>query len=165
MRMQLALNVENLEAAIDYYGKLFGVPVHKREPGYANFVVESHHLKLVLFEAPGAERLNHVGFEVFADNEIDEVAGRLASERLLDERQQGEVCCYARQNKAISYDPQGLMWEWYRVLEDSSTFFEDRETKPAAEERVYDAADATCGADAACAPAAQGVDETEKSCC
>lgn len=126
MRLQLALNVADLDQAIDYYGRLFGVPLNKREPGYANFVVDSHHLKLVLFEAPGSERLNHLGFEVFDDAEVDRVADHLTEQSLLAERQQGEVCCYARQNKAISYDPQGLMWEWYRVLEDSPSFFEEQ---------------------------------------
>ena len=81
-------------------------------------------LKLVLFETSGsADRLNHLGFEVFDDEAVNQVAEHLAAEGLLDEHQQGEVCCYARQNKAVSYDPQGLMWEWYRVLEDSPTFF------------------------------------------
>jgi len=131
MRMQLALNVADLEASIKYYSRMFGVPVNKREPGYANFVVDSHQLKLVLFEAPGAERLNHVGFELFDDAEVDEMARHLAAESLLDEQQQGEVCCYARQNKAVSYDPQGLMWEWYRVLEDSRTFFAETAPAPA----------------------------------
>lgn len=124
MRLQLALNVDDLDQAIEYYGRLFGEPVNKREPGYANFVVDSHNLKLVLFEAPGSERLNHVGFEVFEDAEVERVAAHLDEQAVLAERQEGEVCCYARQNKAISYDPQGLMWEWYRVLEDSPTFFE-----------------------------------------
>ena len=132
MRFQLALNVDNLDQAIDYYRRLFGVELNKREPGYANFVVDSHNLKLVLFEAPGAERLNHVGFELFDDAEVNASAGRLEGAGVLDERQNAEVCCFARQNKAISYDPQGLMWEWYRVLEDSPTFFEAAETKEAA---------------------------------
>lgn len=125
MRMQLALNVDDLEKAIEYYGALFGVPLNKREPGYANFVVPDHNLKLVLFEAPGAERLNHVGFEVFSDEAVDKTAAHLKSVELLAEEQSAEVCCYARQNKAVAYDPQGLMWEWYRVLEDSPTFFEE----------------------------------------
>ena len=130
MRMQLALNVEDLEQAIEYYGALFGVPLNKREPGYANFVVPDHNLKLVLFEAPGTERLNHLGFEVFSDEEVTRAAERLEHAGLLAEQQEAEVCCYARQNKAVAYDPQGLMWEWYRVLEDSATFFE----KPAGDE-------------------------------
>jgi catechol 2,3-dioxygenase-like lactoylglutathione lyase family enzyme len=124
MRFQLALNVDDLDAAIDYYSRLFGVDVNKRRPGYANFVVEDPALKLVLFEAPGAERLNHVGFEA-SDEEVQAMADAMDSRGVLDERQRGEVCCYARQNKAISHDPQGLMWEWYRVLEDSPTFFAD----------------------------------------
>ena len=124
MRVQLALNVDDLEKAIDYYSRLFGVAVNKREEGYANFVVAQPALKLVLFETSGsADRLNHLGFEVFDDAAVNQVAEHLAAEGLLDEHQQGEVCCYARQNKAVSYDPQGLMWEWYRVLEDSPTFF------------------------------------------
>lgn len=147
MRMQLALNVDDIEQAIDYYGKLFGVAVNKREPGYANFVVDSHNLKLVLFEAPGSERLNHVGFEVFEDADVAEVAEGMAARSVLAERQEEEVCCYARQNKAISYDPQGLMWEWYRVLEDSPTFFEE-------------ASDPGCCS----VPAAENGDETTPCC-
>lgn len=124
-RMQLALNVDDLDRAIEYYGAMFGVPLNKREPGYANFVVPDHNLKLVLFEAPGAARLNHVGFELFSDEAVHSTAEHLKSVELLAESQEEEVCCYARQNKAVAYDPQGLMWEWYRVLEDSPTFYEE----------------------------------------
>jgi catechol 2,3-dioxygenase-like lactoylglutathione lyase family enzyme len=139
--MQLALNVDDLEKAIGYYSAMFGVPLNKREPGYANFVVPDHNLKLVLFEAPGAERLNHVGFEVFSDDAVDRTAEHLKSVELLDEQQSEETCCYARQNKAVAYDPQGLMWEWYRVLEDSPTFF----AEPAASEASADGeANACC---------------------
>lgn len=146
MRLQLALNVDDLERAIDYYRRLFGVEVNKREPGYANFVVDSHALKLVLFEAPGAERLNHVGFEVFDDAQVDDAAGRLEAAGVLDERQNAEVCCFARQNKAISHDPQGLMWEWYRVLADSPTFFEaPAETQGCCAEATADAERSCCG--------------------
>ena len=91
MRVQLALNVDDLNQAVDYYRKLFGVAVNKREPGYANFVVENPALKLVLFEVPGAERLNHLGFEVFDDAQIDQVAGRLVEEGLLSEQQTAEL--------------------------------------------------------------------------
>lgn len=144
MRMQLALNVDDLERAIEYYSAMFGVPVNKREPGYANFVVPDHNLKLVLFEAPGAERLNHVGFEVFSDDAVNETASRLQSVDLLAEEQAEEVCCYARQNKAVAYDPQGLMWEWYRVLEDSPTFFEEPAVCCAAPEVVESVENKAC---------------------
>ena len=62
MRLQLALNVDDLEEAIDFYSKMFAAPVHKRKPGYANFAIDNPPLKLVLFERPGAgERINHLG--------------------------------------------------------------------------------------------------------
>ena len=124
MRLQLALNVANIDVAVDYYSRILGVDVHKREPGYANFVVENPALKLVLFEAPDAsDRLNHLGFEVFEAADVQATAERLEAASVEHVAESGEVCCYARQNKVISYDPQGLMWEWYQVLEDSPTFF------------------------------------------
>jgi hypothetical protein len=97
--------------------------VNKREPGYANLVVAQPPLKLVLFEnAQAGERLNHMGFEVFSDVEVDAAAARLGSAELEHEAYADDTCCYAKQNKVVTLDPQGLMWEWYRVLEDSPGF-------------------------------------------
>ena len=68
MRLQLALNVSDLDKAVDFYSRMFGAPVHKRKPGYANFAIEDPPLKLVLFERPGArERINHLG-EIILEN-------------------------------------------------------------------------------------------------
>ncbi|MCZ6643677.1 MAG: ArsI/CadI family heavy metal resistance metalloenzyme [Gammaproteobacteria bacterium] len=120
MRLQLALNVDDLETAIEFYRNIFAVEVHKREPGYANFVVENPPLKLVLFEAPGAEgRLNHLGVEVFDDAEVAAAGERLEAANVAFEADTEQVCCYAKQNKVQTTDPQGLMWEWYRVLDES----------------------------------------------
>lgn len=119
MRLQLAINVADLESAISFYRKILGVDVNKREPGYANFVMEDPALKLVLFEAPGAQnRLNHLGFEVFDDAGVAAAQARLAAAGVDHEEQNAEVCCFARQNKVLTFDPDGTMWEWYRVLED-----------------------------------------------
>ncbi len=123
MRVQLALNVENLDEAIQFYSTLFGVPVHKQKPGYANFIVEDPPLKLVLFENPGAdERLNHLGVEVLDDAGVQQATERLKAAGLADRVEDQETCCYATQDKVWSVDPQGMRWEFYRVLEDSDTF-------------------------------------------
>ena len=138
MRLQLALNVQNMDSAVDFYSKMFGVAPRKREPGYANFAISDPPLKLVLFESPSAsERLNHLGVEVFDDADV-----RRATERIgtagLEHRIEGEkTCCHARQNKVWTREPEGLRWEWYRVLEDI-------EAPPAAEP----SASACCPADA-----------------
>lgn len=131
MRLQLAINVRDLEAAIDFYTRAFGVQLNKRMPGYANLVLENPAVKLVLFEQPDAEnQLNHVGFEVFDDADVARAADRLAAAGLETEMQEEKTCCFARQNKVVTHDPNGIMWEWYRVLEDSPTFG----GKPAAEQ-------------------------------
>lgn len=134
MRLQLALNVADIDEAVSYYSRILGVEANKREPGYANFVVDDPALKLVLFEVPGAtERLNHLGFETFADEDIETAARRLEAAGVEHEVQTEEVCCFAKQNKVVSYDPQGMMWEWYRVLEDSPTFFAEPEAQSCCE--------------------------------
>ena len=123
MRIQLALNVDNLEEAIEFYSKLFGVEVNKRKPGYANFSVEQPPLKLVLFENPGAsERLNHLGVEVFDDVDVRGATDRLKAADLVDSVEDEQTCCYATQNKVWALDPQGMRWEYYRIVDDSETF-------------------------------------------
>jgi predicted enzyme related to lactoylglutathione lyase len=123
MRVQLALNVENLDDAIAFYSKLFDVEPNKIKPGYANFAIDSPPLKLVLFENPGAsERLNHLGVEVFKDEDVIAATERLKAANMADKVEDEETCCFAKQNKVWSVDPQGMRWEWYRVIEDSEQF-------------------------------------------
>ena len=119
MRLQLAINVPNLEQAIGFYERLFGVEVNKREPGYANFAIEEPALKLVLFENPeSSDRLNHLGFEVTSDEEVEAAAERWQAAGVTEREAGEQVCCFARQNKIEAFAPDGTMWEVYRVLED-----------------------------------------------
>jgi len=133
MRLQLAINVSDLDAAIDFYCKALGAKLNKRESGYANLVLEEPAMKLVLFETDDvSDRLNHLGFEVFDDQQVEAAATRLAKAGIKNEVQRSETCCFARQNKVITHDPDGTMWEWYRVLEDSPSFFDEPVTEPGA---------------------------------
>jgi len=124
MRLQLALNVDDLEQAIEFYSKMFDAPVHKRKPGYANFAIDNPPLKLVLFERPGAgERINHLGVEVFREEDVDAATERLEAagiEHLIEEETR---CCHATQNKVWATEPQGLRWEWYRITDDTDALF------------------------------------------
>ncbi len=119
MRLQLALNVQDLDEAVAYYSELFDAKPHKRHPGYANFAIDRPPLKLVLFENPAAaERLNHLGVEAFAEAEVSGAEQRLRSAGILTQVQRNETCCHATQNKVWSSDPQGLRWEWYHIVDD-----------------------------------------------
>ncbi len=123
MRLQLALNVDDIDQAVDFYSKLFGAEPAKRKPGYANFAIENPPLKLVLFEVKNApERLNHLGVEVFGGEEVTAATERLKAAGLETLVEDETTCCYAKQDKVWTVEPQGLRWEWYRVLENSETF-------------------------------------------
>jgi len=123
MRIQLALNVRDLDRAVAFYTKMFGVAPAKRKPGYANFALDAPPLKLVLFEAPAAtERLNHLGVEVFDEGDVTVATERLKAAGLDALVEDETTCCCARQDKVWAQEPDGLRWEWYRVLEASDAF-------------------------------------------
>lgn len=120
-RVQLALNVPDIEKAVAFYAKLFAAEPNKRKPGYANFAIADPPLKLVLFEAPGAaSRLNHLGVEVASSDDVWAHQQRLGDEGVSSVEESG-TCCFARQDKIWVDGPDGA-WEIYTVLEDSDIF-------------------------------------------
>ena len=156
-RLQLALNVSDIDEAVDFYSRLFSTGPAKRREGYANFAVESPPLKLVLIENPGAEgRLNHLGVEVFSTDEVAATSVRLAGEGMATATEDEVTCCYAVQDKVWVDDPDGAPWEVYTVLADSES--------PNGDLQASD----TCGA-GACAtedlPADQGESLSVRGCC
>jgi catechol 2,3-dioxygenase-like lactoylglutathione lyase family enzyme len=124
-RIQLALNVNDLEESITFYRKLFGAEPVKVRPGYANFSVADPPLKLVLMENRGrGGSLNHLGVEVPGTDAVDAEQARLAGVGLASTDERDTTCCYARQDKSWVLDaPNGERWEIYTVLEDSATFW------------------------------------------
>src|SRR3954451_14610901 len=125
-RIQLALNVDDLDTAVAFYSKLFATEPAKTRPGYANFAVANPPLKLVLMENPGkGGSLNHLGVEVESTDVVDAEQSRLADSGLASVDERGTTCCYAQQDKFwVEAAPSGERWEIYTVLADSETFFE-----------------------------------------
>ena len=120
MRLQLALNVRDLDEAVRFYSKLFNTKPHKVRAGYANYSISSPPLKLVLFENPDAkERLNHLGVEVFRQEDLAETTDRLQANNMVEQVEINETCCHATQDKIWTYEPQGLHWEWYIIRDDN----------------------------------------------
>jgi catechol 2,3-dioxygenase-like lactoylglutathione lyase family enzyme len=124
-RVQLALNVSDLDEAIAFYSKLFGAEPAKIRPGYANFAIAEPPLKLVLVENESARgqgvtgALNHLGVEVDSTDDVAEATHRLAGEGLDTRVESQTTCCYAVQDKVWVHDPDGAPWEVYTVLADA----------------------------------------------
>lgn len=118
-RVQLALNVADLEASIDFYTKLFQTPPAKIREGYANFAIAEPPLKLVLIAGEGAPgTLNHVGVEVGSTDEVAAAAARMQAEGAACDIQEQTTCCYAVQDKVWVSGPE-IPWEIYTVLADA----------------------------------------------
>ena len=119
-RVQLALNVADLDAAVDFYSKLFAAEPAKRRPGYANFAIADPPLKLILMEGRGeAATLNHLGVEVESTDDVAAAQARLAADGLATATEDNVTCCYAVQDKVWVHDPDGAPWEIYTVLADA----------------------------------------------
>lgn len=154
-RVQLALNVSDLDQAVAFYTALFRTGPAKRRDGYANFAVDEPPLKLVLIENPDAAgTLNHLGVEVFSTEEVAGAQARLAAAGLATASEEQVACCYAVQDKVWVDDPDGAPWEIYTVLADSDV--------PAGELRTAD----VCGP-GACATSDRPADQAAASvaCC
>jgi catechol 2,3-dioxygenase-like lactoylglutathione lyase family enzyme len=132
-RVQLAINVTDLDAAVGFYRKLFGTDPAKVRSGYANFAIEDPPLKLVLIEGegPGAT-LNHLGVEVGSSDDLAAHTARLGAEGFDTATEQG-ACCYAVQDKVWVRDPDGAPWEFYTVLADAPTMARTEESCEACE--------------------------------
>ena len=157
-RVQLALNVSDLESAIDFYSKLFGTGPAKRKPGYANFAIADPPLKLVLFEGPEGATLNHLGVETDNAADVEAAEARLSGTGLQTTGIDDTICCYATKVETWVTDPDGAKWEWYVKTGDS-----DQLTN----EIVGDGGTATCCAPTTAEPVTVGrVPATaETGCC
>ena len=119
-RVQLALRVADLDAAVDFYSKLFDATPAKRRPGYANFAIADPPLKLVLLEGVAGEatRMDHLGVEVETTDQVSAAADRLAAAGLTTDLQDDTTCCYAIQDKVWVTGPGEEPWEVYTVKAD-----------------------------------------------
>jgi catechol 2,3-dioxygenase-like lactoylglutathione lyase family enzyme len=145
-RLQLALNVEDLDTSIAFYRTLFGIEPAKVRPGYANFAVIEPPLKLVLIENPGqGGSVNHLGVEVADTDAVDAEQDRLAAAGFASIDERDTICCYAKQDKFwVEGAPNGERWEVYTVLADSATAGGPTEGSPCSCSEMGTHADAGC---------------------
>lgn len=122
-RLQLALNVENLEASIAFFSQVFATEPYKVRPGYANWEIADPPLKLVIFEAAGqGGTINHLGVETDDAEEVAAADGRFQALGITTTGVDDSTCCYAQKTETWISDPDGTRWEWYVKLADAVSF-------------------------------------------
>jgi catechol 2,3-dioxygenase-like lactoylglutathione lyase family enzyme len=146
-RVQLALNVADLDASIEFYTKLFQTPPAKIREGYANFAIADPPLKLVLFTGMGEPgSLNHIGVEVETQDEVAAVIARTQAIGMDQTIQENTSCCFAVQDKTWIKGPEND-WEFYTVLGDAPSMscgVDDATSDSSTEETTLTAATSTC---------------------
>jgi len=127
MRLQLALNVADLDESIDFYTRMFGVEPYKVKPGYANWEIADPPLKLVIFERPDAEHgsVNHLGVETESAAQVVAAESRLSSAGLETSGVDDTICCFAEKVETWVVDPRGQRWERYVKQADHETQLEN----------------------------------------
>ena len=122
-RLQLAIDVADLNKAVDFYSRLFNTKPAKVRPGYANFAISDPPLKLVLFEdTEGGGTINHLGVEVEATEEVVAAGARLIESDLDTSGVEDTMCCYAEKTETWVIGPDGVRWEFYVKHGDSEQF-------------------------------------------
>ena len=119
-RVQLALNVSNLEESIAFYSKLFNTAPTKVREGYANFAIAEPPLKLVLIEGEGTPgSLNHLGVEVESTEHVASAIARFSDLGMDTAVEENTTCCFAVQDKVWVEGADSEPWEIYTVLADA----------------------------------------------
>jgi len=154
-RIQLAINVSDLDAAIVFYSKMFGTEPAKRKPGYANFAIDEPPLKLVLFEGAEGGTINHLGVETDDASAVEAADARLRANGLETTGIDDTICCYAEKVETWVVDPDDVRWEWYVKTADADSMGDGGD------------AEAMCCAPAAAEPVTFGRRSTPvtDSCC
>lgn len=118
MRTHIALDVSNLDQAVDFYRVLFGVTPFRVLPGYAQFLLEDPTLNLALIEGhPTPHSTGHYGIEVPELTLVADMLSRIQASGLNPEVEADTLCCHARQEKFWVHDPDGHRWEVFWVRE------------------------------------------------
>ena len=119
-RVQLALNVDDIEEAVAFYSRLFDAEPAKRRPGYANFAARRAGAQA------GADRERRAGRLAQPPRrrgatpaEVVDATRRLTAAGLPTRVEDGTTCCYALQDKVWVTGPGGERWEVYTVLADA----------------------------------------------
>jgi len=157
-RFHVHAHVEDLQASVAFYSKMFAAEPARLEADYAKWMLEDPRINFAISTRGGTPGVDHLGIQTDTDEELAELKARAqaADMTLLDE---GSVsCCYARSEKHWFTDPQGIAWEHFRTLGNIPVFSE--ETQMAEGARA-----SACCATPAAAPSAVAIPVKQTSCC
>lgn len=127
-RLHIAISVDDLDRSLAFYVTLFGAAPSVRKPDYAKWMLDDPRVNFAISARGRQAGLDHLGIQAETNDELSEIAGRLAAagESLFEQQQ--TVCCYARSDKAWVTDPSGIAWESFVTHGAATVYGEDVDT-------------------------------------
>jgi lactoylglutathione lyase len=130
MRFHVHTHVQNLQASIAFYSKMFDAQPVRVESDYAKWHLENPRLNFAISTRGGDPGVDHLGFQADDPQELAQLKARAeaAGATILDEG--ATTCCYAKSEKHWIIDPQGVAWEHFQTLGDIPVFSESQKATP-----------------------------------
>lgn len=137
-RFHVHLNVDDLDASIRFYTRLFASAPSVVKPDYAKWMLEDPRVNFAISDTGRAPGVDHLGIQAGDGDALGELGRRLDAAGGTVVPEQAATCCYARSDKFWTEDPQGTRWETFHTFGDATT---------------YHAIDAACASDgSSCTP-------------
>lgn len=141
-RLHVHVVVKDLQQSIDFYSTLFAVAPSVMKPDYAKWMLDDPCVNFAISQRGQEAGLDHLGIQVDANDELQELAGRLKNADMQTRDEVAIACCYAKGNKSWVSDPSGIKWETFFTFGEA-TNYGDIELNPAADISA-DAAKSAC---------------------
>jgi glyoxalase/bleomycin resistance protein/dioxygenase superfamily protein len=121
-RFHVHVAVPDLGTGIRFYSTLFGSAPTVHENDYAKWMLDEPHLNFAISQRSGKPGVNHLGFQVDSDEELEALHANLKAADRAVVAEKGANCCYARSDKYWITDPAGIAWESFHTLGTIPTF-------------------------------------------
>lgn len=120
-RFHVHVSVQDLDANVRFYSKVFGAPPTVSKPDYAKWMLEDPRINFAISkqEKPGVD---HLGVQVESDAELTTLRKQVAAAEIAALDQPNAECCYARSDKYWITDPQGIAWETFHTLDTAPVY-------------------------------------------
>ncbi len=161
-RFHVHVAVPDLSESIRFYSTLFGAEPAVRKDDYAKWMLDDPRINFAISHRGGASGVNHLGFQVDSDAELESIHGQLAAADSAVVAEKNVSCCYARSDKYWVTDPAGVAWETFHSLGSVPVYGEDGAT------RGDDSQGSACGdgKSACCGTASASAEtKTKAACC
>jgi catechol 2,3-dioxygenase-like lactoylglutathione lyase family enzyme len=148
-RLHVHVSVKDLDASVRFYSRLFAAEPSVCKSDYAKWMLEDPRVNFAISQRDREPGVQHLGIQVEHRAELEEVYGRLrrAEAPVIEEAE--TTCCYAHSEKSWIDDPQGIAWETFLTIGESTVYGTDEIRQKSDSEKEQ--AQASCGAPGCCA--------------